>query len=204
VNLEEKESVSRGDLSLRTERLCLRKLTNSDAAALFAYRSLPEIYAYQSRTTTLSDAAAFISGTADELDQPGTWYQLGIFRTGDPALIGDIGIHFLNTDTGQVELGFTLAPAFQGQGYATEAVSAVLSYLFIYLKKRRIIITVDPRNTRCRLLAARLGMVQTACYDKQIPSSGDVCSDITYTVNADDWRANPPAPHGGKVKLTLD
>jgi RimJ/RimL family protein N-acetyltransferase len=186
VNLEEKEFVSRDDLSILTDRLCLRKLTNGDAVALFAYRSLPEIYAYQSRTTTLSDAAAFISGTADKLDQPGTWYQMGIFRSGDSILIGDIGIYFVTSEKAEVELGFTLAPSFHGQGYATEAVSAVINYLFKALGKRRIIINVDPRNTRSRKMASRLGMTQTGCHDHQTPG-GEGGDEVTYTLNVEDW-----------------
>ena len=188
MNFEEQGNGAPGALSIQTERLWLRKLKKGDAAALSSYRSLPEVYAYQLwRAGTVSDAAAFISGTADRLDHTGTWYQLGIFRTGDPDLIGDIGIHFLSSEKGEVELGFTLAPAFQGKGYATEAVSAVINYLFADLRKRRIVITVDPRNVRSRRLAARLGMVRTGCYDQQIPGSGDMCIDITYALNTEDW-----------------
>jgi RimJ/RimL family protein N-acetyltransferase len=194
VKFEERGSVAPGDLSIRTERLSLRKLNEGDAASLFSYRSLPEVYAYQLwRAASVSDATAFISGTADRLDHTGTWYQLGIFRLNDPTLIGDIGIHFINADRGEVELGFTLAPASQGKGYATEAVSAVITHLFINLRKRRIIINVHPGNSRSRRLASRLGMVQTGCYDKQIPDSGDVCNDITYALNAENWSLSNPA-----------
>jgi RimJ/RimL family protein N-acetyltransferase len=193
------------ELSIRTERLWLRKLNKGDAAALFSYRSLPEVFAYQLwRAASVSGAAAFIAGTADRLDHTGTWYQLGVFTTETPALIGDIGIHFLNSESGEVELGFTLAPAFQGHGYATEAVSAVITYLFVNLKKRRVIISVDPRNSPSRHLATRLGMVQTGCYDNRIPGSGDVCNDITYAANADDWPMTNRILHEIKEKPALN
>lgn len=193
------------ELSIHTERLWLRKLNKGDAAALYSYRSLPEVFIFQLwRAATVSDATAFISGTADRLDHTGTWYQLGIFRVDDPILIGDIGIHFINADKGEVELGFTLAPAFQGMGYATEAVSAVITHLFSNLKKRRITISVDPRNTSSRKLAARIGMVQTGCYDERIPGSGDVCTDITYALNAEDWPFSEEARVQKLSKLTPD
>ncbi len=193
MTFEERSPFTLGDLSIRTERLSLRKLNKGDATALFSYRSLPEVNAYQLwRAASVSDATAFISGTADRLDHTGTWYQLGIFLSSDPALIGDIGIHFVNADRGEVELGFTLAPSVQGRGYATEAVSAVITYLFTRLRKRRITIAVDPRNTASRRLAARLGMVQTGCYDKQIQDSGEVCNDITYALNFENWPLSNP------------
>ncbi|NPV69255.1 MAG: GNAT family N-acetyltransferase [Firmicutes bacterium] len=52
-------------------------------------------------------------------------------------LIGDCGIRFPAGDDSQVEIGFTIAPAHQGHGYATEAVRAVLRYLFTTLRKHR-------------------------------------------------------------------
>jgi RimJ/RimL family protein N-acetyltransferase len=119
------------EVSIHTQRLWLRRLNQDDAAALFAYRRLPEVYVYQLwRAASISEASAFIAGTSNRVDHTGTWYQLGIFRVDDPALIGDIGLHFLPSGCDEVELGFTLAPPFQGQGFATEAISAVISYLF--------------------------------------------------------------------------
>lgn len=180
-------SLPAAEVSIQTERLRLRKLNQGDAGALFSYRSLPDVYLYQSfHPAAISDAAAFISGTADQLDQPGTWYQLGIFLGDDHILIGDIGIHFVNAERGEVELGFTLAPEFQGKGYATEAVPAVTSHLFSALGKRRITVDVDPRNFRSRRLASRLGMVQAGYYAESV-RGGNTCEGLIYTLDADRW-----------------
>lgn len=51
---------------------------------------------------------------------PGAWYQLGI--------------------------GITVAPRFQCRGYATEALRAIVGYLFGKLRKDRISASIDPRN----------------------------------------------------------
>jgi RimJ/RimL family protein N-acetyltransferase len=178
------------ELHIQTERLSLRKLKPLDATALFSYRSLPEVFRYQLwQPAAVSDAAAFIAGTADRVDDPGTWYQLGIFRISRPELMGDIGIHFIDSDRGEVELGFTLAPLFQHQGYATEAVSAVIGYLFKELRKRCIMISVDPRNAPSRRLADRLGLMQTDYHDEQKASSGDISADITFVLNSENWWA---------------
>lgn len=71
-------------------------------------------------------------------------------------MIGDIGIHFL-ADPHQVEIGFTFAPTFQRKGYALEAVSRVLDYLFLELKKQKIIAFVDPKNIKSIRLLEKLG-----------------------------------------------
>ena len=44
-------------------------------------------------------------------------------------MIGDIGIHFLN-DGFQTEIGYTICPEYQKNGYALEAVHSVLNYIF--------------------------------------------------------------------------
>ena len=74
-------------------------------------------------------------------------------------LIGDIGIHFLKIDR-QVEIGYTLSPNYQGQGYAFEAVSSVITYLFSGLKKEMIIASVDKDNIKSINLLHKLGFKQ--------------------------------------------
>ncbi|APV43900.1 Protein N-acetyltransferase, RimJ/RimL family [Dehalogenimonas formicexedens] len=183
------------EVVIRTERLRLTRLSQVDAMALFSYRSLPEVYAWQSfRPSSVADAETFISKTAQKPDQPGTWYQLGIFRNGDPALIGDIGIHFGEASS-QVALGYTLDPAFQGKGYVFEAVSAVITYLFRDLGKTRITIDVHPGNSRSRKLAARLGMVQTGSREAPIEDTGSDDESVFYALDVENWPfSNTPKP----------
>ena len=54
--------------------------------------------------------------------------------------LGDIGIHFLETDSEnqQVEIGYTLDKEFRGKGYATEALSLVIDFLINSLMKHHL------------------------------------------------------------------
>jgi RimJ/RimL family protein N-acetyltransferase len=74
-----------------------------------------------------------------------TRYQLGIAFRSDRDLIGDCGIHILG-DPRLAEIGITVAPRFQCRGYATEALRAIVGYLFGKLRKDRISASIDPRN----------------------------------------------------------
>ena len=177
--------------------MILRRLTPVDAAALFSYRSLPKVFRYQSfRPETIADADAFLAGTAAEANVPETWYQLGIFLKDTPALIGDIGIHFL--PDGEIELGCTLAPESQGQGFATEAVSAVIGYLFEVMDKRRIVFSIDPRNSQSRNLAARMGMRQIGLFEKSVLIGSEWCDDAVYAIGAEDWAGRRPRIDPGR------
>lgn len=137
---------------LTTDRLSVRRFEPSDAEALAAYRSDPDIARYQDWDAfSLEDAYALIS---KPFGNEGEWSQLAVVRAADGTLLGDIGIHLEN---GRAEIGFTFAPAHQGQGYATEAVTGVFEWMRGKgIKEVRAII--DARNTSAIALARRLGM----------------------------------------------
>jgi len=141
-------------LPLRTERLVLAPLSPSDAPALFAYRSLPSVSRYQEFSPReLADAEDFIAASAGPFGALGAWFQLGLYR--ETILIGDLGLHFLAGEA--VELGYSLCPTWQGQGFAREAVRAVVDLLFGVLGKVRIEASLDVRNHPSRALLETLG-----------------------------------------------
>ena len=77
-----------------------------------------------------------------------------------------------------MELGITLAPSAQGQGYATETVQALLRYLFADLEKHRVTASVDPRNTASVALFERVGMRREAHHIKSYRLRGEWVDDV--------------------------
>lgn len=67
-------------------------------------------------------------------------------------MIGDIGLHFLEPENRQVEVGSSIVLKQQSKGYATEALQAVLVYLFGNWQKQRVIASVDLRNEKSIVL----------------------------------------------------
>lgn len=171
---------------LKSKRLLLRTVRLSDARTVFAYRSRPEIYKYQAEPWTLRHTTDVIRATAAlKPDTPDTWYQLAIIQKQGNLILGDIGIHF-KTDR-QAELGYTLAPEHQGQGYATEAVVCVLDYLFVKLKKYRVTASVDPKNLKSVKLLERIGMRREACFKKSFWTGKGWADDAVYAVLKSEW-----------------
>ena len=177
---------------IATERLVLEPLTLEDAEALFAYRSLPEVYRYQTWAPTgVSDARAFIQELEPvEFDTPGTWFQLGIRERESGRLVGDLGVHFLE-DGRRVEIGFTLDPAFQGRGLATEAVTALLDHLFGALGKDRVVASADPRNVASVRLLERIGMDREEYIPEAFVLRGEWVDDIVFAIDAADRETLP-------------
>ena len=175
---------------IRTERLVLRSLRASDAERVYAYRTDPEVARYQSwETLSLDEVRAFIAGEgALDCEQPG-WHQLAIAERSTDRLVGDVGVHILESDPRQVELGFTLAPDAQGQGYATEAVRAIVDHLFVARGKHRVIASTDPRNERSIALLRRLGFRLEAHHRDSMWFKGAWVDDLIFALLRREWPA---------------
>ena len=173
--------------NINTERLLIRVLELKDKESFHAYRNLPEVYQYQTwGTSNIADAEEFIrKNLATVPNTADTWLQLAICLQ-NGALIGDMGIHFL-VDDAQVEIGYTLSPDHQGQGYAFDAVNAVMNYLFLTLKKHRITASVDPQNQKSINLLKKLGFRQEGHFVKSILIRGEWCDDIIYALLEEEW-----------------
>ena len=178
-------------LELLSSRLRLRRLQPDDAAALCAYRTLPEVARFQSWTSfTLDDAARLIDDqNRTILNTPGTWLQLALTTQEAGVLIGDCGLHFLADDNQQAELGITLSPNYQGRGLASEALRAVLRYLFETLGKHRVWATTDADNVAATSLFRRLGFRQEAHFVDSVWFKGAWGSEFVFALLQEEWRA---------------
>ena len=175
--------------SLPTRRLLLRRLQRADAQALCAYRSLPDVARYQSwEKFGPNDAARLLDDQQDrDIGIPGTWLQVAIVETETGQLIGDCGLHCLFDEPRQFEIGVTLSPDRQGQGYATEALECLLHYLFTALSARRISATTDALNAPSAALFRRLGFRQEAHHIEHREYKGNWTSEFVFALLAREW-----------------
>ncbi|MBR8535187.1 GNAT family N-acetyltransferase [Carboxylicivirga sediminis] len=176
-------------MHLKTERLIIRPIEANDASALFKYRSDKEANKYQGWIPeTIKDAEAFISKVAKQPNVPETWFQLVLIEPATQQIIGDIGLHFLDSDNLQVELGCTLDKEYQGNGFATEALETMIDYLFNHLSKHRIITSIDPFNSSSIKLVERLGFRKEAHFVQSLLINGQWVDDLVYAVLKKDWK----------------
>lgn len=166
---------------MTTERLLLRTLLAQDAAAYYSCRSLPEVRRYQGCPKSLAEARRRLAVCAAlKPNTPGTWYQFAIIERAGGVYAGDFAVHF--TDGRQAELGYTVAPALQGRGYATEAARAVLAWLFGELKLHRVSCSADPRNKASLRVMRRLGMRKEAHFKNSFWTGKEWADDVVYAV----------------------
>lgn len=176
-------------INIETPRLLLRRLRSSDIAPLWRYRSDPEVAKYQGWDNyTEEQAHAMVQEQAGfDPGFVGTWFQVAISLRETNELIGDIGIHTLAPDGRQSGLGFTLARNHQGRGLATEAVGAIVSYLFAELKQHRIVAFVDPNNHASAALLRRLEFRQEGHQLKSTWAKGEWQDDLQFALLHEEW-----------------
>ncbi|EFH82816.1 GNAT family N-acetyltransferase [Ktedonobacter racemifer] len=179
---------------LETERLRLRRFTESDLSLFMAYRNDPEIARYQGwEGISEAEAWAFIieqrvarSGT------PGEGFQIAIELKETETLIGDCFFKVNTHDKRQAEIGYTLARAYHGKGYATEAVTCWLNYAFQAFHLHRVIAIADCENHSSYALMDRLGMRREGHFIQNAWFKGHWCDEYLYAILRNEWlRAHP-------------
>lgn len=175
--------------TLQTERLVVRRFTDSDLPTFMAYRNDPEVARYQS-WDSISErrAQAFIREMQGlEPGIPGEWFQFAIELKETGELIGDCALNVNREDPPQAEIGYTLARAHQGKGLGQEAVSAVLDYAFEAFGVHRAIARLDAENNASAKLLERLGFRREGHFIRNMWFKGRWADEYLYAVLRDEW-----------------
>ena len=144
---------------LLTRRLRLRPLTMRAEREMYRYASDPEGARHvlweahesprQTRTALRSALRQYRNGA------PGSF---AIERRSDRRMIGTIGFMWINCEHRSGEVGYSLARDCWNQGYATEALSAVLRFGFDTLKLYRIEAMHEVDNPASGRVMEKCGM----------------------------------------------
>jgi RimJ/RimL family protein N-acetyltransferase len=185
-------------MEIVTAHLRLDGLRREDAAALLAYRADPGVSRYQVwKPVSIADAAHFIEAQRGIVpDTPGQWWQRAVRLRETGVLVGDVGLHVVDADT--VELGITMAPAYQRKGYARETLEVVFDFVFGGLRKHRVFASVDPRNVACVALLEGLGMRREAHFRESLRDGDGWADDLVFALLAREWLAAPANENDGR------
>ncbi len=176
-------------LLLETGQLLLRTFQDADVEPFMSYRSDPAVARYQGWEAPYSReaAAAFVQEMKFKPPAtPGEWYQLAIELEATGEMIGDCAFHVLE-DGQQAEIAFTLSRPYQGKGYATQAVTRMLSYLFDGLGLHRVRAICDVDNVASIRLLERIGMRREAHFVENIWFKGAWGSEYYYGLLKREW-----------------
>ena len=181
-------------MHLETERLILRAFAPGDAEIFAAYRSDPEVARYQSWEApySLEQARLFIAALQGVAPgRPGEWYQVALELRATGRLIGDCAFQISAAMPRQAEMGFSLARAYQGQGYMTEAGRRLLASLFTEFGLHRVYAFCDTENLGSARLLERLGLRREGCFVDSLWFKGRWASEYAYAILRREWERRP-------------
>ncbi len=150
-------------LPIETSRLILRELAASDLPSVISYYCDPEVTAHMvwGPVNTPEDAANYLNwAIACQNAQPRRTWELAVTLRGTGEVIGSVELEISNAAHQEGEIGYLLARAHWGRGYATEAARAITAFGFDQLGLHRIWATCSPANPGSARVLQKCGMAR--------------------------------------------
>ncbi|HTU10098.1 MAG TPA: GNAT family N-acetyltransferase [Allosphingosinicella sp.] len=165
---------------LRTGRLVLRPARPDDVDAFHAIMRDPRAMRYWSTPphATLDQTREWVAAMAER--SAGTCHDFVVELDG--RAVGKAGCFKLP------EIGYILHPGIWGQGYASEAMTAVIAHVFATSEIDALVADVDPRNEGSIGLLLRLGFAETHRAKGTWQVGDELCDSVYFAL---------PRPRGG-------
>lgn len=179
---------------LKTDNFTIRAFEEKDLKAFAAYRAVPEVAKYQSWTSFSYEDALALFNKMDyrQFGSEGNWYQLAIAAKHSDSIVGDLAVHFIDKD--QVEIGFTVSPNHQRKQVAEEASRCLLEFLFLSMKKHRVIAVTDALNLGASRLLEKLGFRREGHFIKNIFFKGSWGDEYLYAMLREEFQTEKTDP----------
>lgn len=142
-------------INIKTNRLILRSFQNKDAYGLLEYLSNPRSACFvDEKIDSVEQAVDYINKTNTCTEE----INIAVCTKDNDIIIGNIFSQKEIPDTYSV--GWHFNKKYEGNGYATEAATSYINFLFTHKNARRIYAYVEENNMRSKKLCERLGMRQ--------------------------------------------
>lgn len=182
---------------LNTARLQLRAWSEDDLPAFAALNADEAVMAHYPATLnrTQSDAYAKIFMERMQENGWGFWalsHKHNQDDTSDSPFLGFVGLNKPNIELPFgpcVEIGWRLARHAWGQGYATEAAQACLTFAFRHLGLDEVVSFTALSNQRSEAVMRRLGMTKSpeTFMHPALPKQSHLREHVLYKLSASDW-----------------
>ena len=158
---------------IQTSRLTLNPLAAADAPAIRPLFADPEVMAHWDYALIDEPATIdqLIDGQIEAMRNDQAFYWT-LRRTGDPDLLGCCDIAEVDWRHRRAEAGFVLARPYWGQGYALEAMHAIIDHV-AGLGLKRLTARIHVGNNRSDALLQRLHFQQEGYLRGHVDRDGE-------------------------------
>jgi [ribosomal protein S5]-alanine N-acetyltransferase len=174
--------------TLTTTRLNMRQLRLSDAEAIFAYKSNPQVtHVYgQEPHQTINDTLAWIQRQQDSYANRDAINWCVTF-TGDDHVIGSCTFWNFDFDSRCVEIGYELHLAYWSQGIMSEAVQTMIDYGFGEMGLNRLEACPYSGNPASTALLLKLGFTHEGTLRQRHFFHGQFEDQLYFGLLREEW-----------------
>jgi ribosomal-protein-alanine N-acetyltransferase len=149
-------------LPITTKRLIIRPFTAADLEAMHAVWSDPEVM--RPVPSKAYDREKSWARLTEKISHQGEYgfSRWAVVEKASRKVIGECGLQYLGGGP-DIELGYKLARAHWGQGFAAEAAQACLDWALAE-RPERVVAIVDPANTGSARILDKIGMVRNGTW----------------------------------------
>lgn len=182
--------------AISTPRLKLRRWLPGDREEFAAINNHPEVMRYLLRPLSRSESDRMMERIEAHFERHG--YGLwAVEVAASSRLAGFVGFQWTEFEadfTPCVEIGWRLGREFWGNGYATEAARACLSYGFDALAFEAVFSFTSVVNVRSIAVMRRIGLRHLRNFPHPMIAPGHELSEhVLYALKRDEGPAGPPA-----------
>lgn len=179
----------KGTQQLETPRLILRQALRTDAAPMFRnWASDPEVTKFLTWPTYQNpeNAHGILDMWITSYEKP-DFYQWMIVpkELGEP--IGSISVVRQREDIREAEIGYCIGRQWWHQGITSEALQAVIDYLFEEVGMNRISARHDPNNPHSGNVMKKCGMTYEGTTRQSDRNNQGICDTAQYSILRSEW-----------------
>jgi len=181
--------VHKGTQTIETARLILRRAVREDADLMFRnWASDPEVTKYLTWPTheTVEISHQIVDLWISEYEKP-NFYQWMIVpkNIGEP--IGSISVVSLNDRIEEAEIGYCIGSRWWHRGIVSEALTAVIGYLFTEVGMNRVAAKHDLNNPHSGGVMRKCGMHYEGTNRAADRNNQGICDTAQYAILRSDW-----------------
>lgn len=178
----------KGTQLIETVRLILRPFVMEDAQAMFDnWASDPEVTKYLTwpAHTSVEISRMVMKDWVQSYENKEA-YQWAIELKETGTLIGSVSVVRQDAELGSAEIGYCMGKAWWHQGIMSEAVAAVIEFLFTKVGFNRIEARHDPRNPHSGGVMKKCGMKYEGISRQSDRNNQGICDAAHYAIARSD------------------
>ncbi len=183
----------KGTQSIDTERLLLRRFAAADAPYMYANWAgdarVTEFLRWPPHENLAATEAVVEEWVAAYADERFYQWAIVLRETNEP--IGSISVVGMDEKTEKLHIGYCIGVPWWHKGYTSEALAALLPFLFYEVGAKRVEAQHDPANPHSGAVMRKCGLTPEGVLRKADWCNRGIVDVVLYALLAEDY----PPPH---------